>query len=90
MSKPLQLRTCLGCGARAPQCMLLRLARDGSGAIVADSRRCAPGRGGYLHRDGTCWERFAARKGLLRSLRVTLSRAERQELVARLREDSEL
>ena len=90
MSKVLQLRTCIGCGQHAPQGALLRLAVNADGGVVADCTRRLAGRGGYLHRDPRCWERFASRKGLVRSLRRALSRVERQELVARLRAKSEL
>ncbi|MBI4518851.1 MAG: YlxR family protein [Deltaproteobacteria bacterium] len=90
MSKSLQLRTCLGCGQRAPQPELVRLAAMPDGAIAADWRHRQPGRGGYLHQERSCWERFAARKGPVRSLQRSMSRAERQLLVARLRADSEL
>jgi len=90
VSKAMQIRTCLGCSARAPQRALLRLALDATGAAVPDPGRRAGGRGGYLHRDTLCWERFATRKGPVRSLRRTLSRSERQAVVARLQGDSEL
>ncbi|HUI28431.1 MAG TPA: YlxR family protein [Candidatus Kryptonia bacterium] len=89
MSKVVQLRTCVGCGARAPQSTLLRFAVQGGG-VAPDGRKRAPGRGGYLHRDPACWSRFAQRKGPVRSLRRSLSRAEREDLVARLRVNSEL
>lgn len=90
MSKVLHVRTCIGCGERAAQATLLRLAINGEGRLVVDATRHAAGRGGYLHRQAACWERFSARKGQVRSLRHTIDRSERQALIARLQADSEL
>jgi hypothetical protein len=84
------MRTCLGCGERAAQPTLLRLAIGADGHLIVDRIRRAPGRGGYLHRRAQCWERFAARKGMVRSLRRAVDRAERQAMIARLHADSEL
>ena len=93
MSKPLRVRTCVGCGERSPQATLVRLAVDAHGNVVPDPNRHASGRGGYLHGDPACWMLFAGRKGTLRSFRRAVSRSEREAVVARLarlRADSEL
>ncbi|MBI1813949.1 MAG: YlxR family protein [Deltaproteobacteria bacterium] len=89
MSKTLQLRTCIGCGARAGQAALVRIAADPQGTLTPVIRH-ASGRSAYLHRSAECWERFAGRKGPVRSLQRAVSRSERQTLVARLRAESEL
>jgi hypothetical protein len=60
------MRTCAGCGQRAPQSELLRFAaRDG--ALVAG--RQEPGRGAYTCRDLACFERAVERGRFARILR---------------------
>jgi predicted RNA-binding protein YlxR (DUF448 family) len=60
------LRTCAGCGRRAPQRALLRFtARDG--ALVAG--RGEPGRGAYTCRSLVCFDRAATRGMFARVLR---------------------
>ncbi len=78
------MRMCMGCGARAPQAELLRMSRtrDGSVGIAGRTPR---GRSGYLHRSEACWERFAARKGQVRSLGCSLDRTARITLVQELK-----
>ena len=64
MSNP--IRTCAGCGRRAPQSELQRFAaRDG--VLVAG--RTEPGRGAYTCRRLQCFERAVARRGFARVLR---------------------
>jgi len=60
------VRTCAGCGRRAPQRELLRFtARDG--ALVAG--RTEPGRGAYTCRNLACFERAATLGRFARVLR---------------------
>ncbi len=77
----------MGCGARAPQGELLRIARRADGTLQVVHTPPA-GRTGYLHRSGQCWERFAARKGPLRSLGHTVDKAVRLDLVQELTRQS--
>ncbi len=83
-NKHVPVRMCMGCGARALQPELLRVARarDGSLAIAG---RTQHGRTGYLHRRQECWERFAARKGPVRSLRYSIDKTTRIALVEELK-----
>jgi uncharacterized protein len=64
MSQP--IRTCAGCGRRAPQPELVRFA-----AVDGHLRqgRTLPGRGAYTCRRGECLERAVARKAFARVLR---------------------
>lgn len=82
------IRTCMGCGAAAPQSGLLRVVRSSDGALQLDAPRRVGGRGGYLHRRRDCWDRFAKRKGPLRSLRTSVDRPARAALVATLLMDA--
>lgn len=77
------IRTCVGCGARAPQGDLVRFVAV-AGALALDERRCLPGRGAYLHRQPSCWTALVRRRGAVRSLRATPSRAAREALLETL------
>jgi predicted RNA-binding protein YlxR (DUF448 family) len=64
------VRTCVGCGRKAPQPELLRFtAREGR--LVPG--RLEPGRGAYTCRRLACFERAVARRGFNRVLRQTVS-----------------
>jgi len=77
------VRTCVGCGARAPQRALVRFVAGPPGLRLDRSRR-ASGRGAYLHASPECWRTFARRRGPVRSLRVSPAPAERMALVEEL------
>lgn len=78
----------MGCGSTAPQGGLLRVVHTADGGLQLDPLRRAGGRGGYLHRSRDCWNRFAKRKGPLRSLRASVDRPARAALVAALLRDA--
>jgi predicted RNA-binding protein YlxR (DUF448 family) len=79
------IRTCVGCGVRASQRELLGLSSSPDGTLrVVDGRRRL-GRTAYLHRRLECWERFAARKGPVRSLRRGVEKSARIAVVQRLK-----
>jgi uncharacterized protein len=71
-------RTCVGCRAKAPRSVLMRIvavrAGDGSaeGAASAelDVRRRLPGRGAWLHPSPDCLDLALRRRALTRALRV--------------------
>lgn len=81
-SKPVRL--CMGCGGRAPQSELLRLAVAEDDTLAVVSRRHS-GRTGYLHRQQDCWDRFARRKGLVRSLGRAFGVTQRATFVQQLK-----
>jgi predicted RNA-binding protein YlxR (DUF448 family) len=63
------IRTCAGCGRKAPQAELVRfVARDG--ALLHAPK--GPGRGAYTCRRLACFERAAARRAFNRTLRQTV------------------
>ena len=67
MSVP--IRTCAGCGRKAPQGELVRfVAREGE---LAPSPK-GPGRGVYTCRRLACFERAAARRAFNRTLKATV------------------
>jgi predicted RNA-binding protein YlxR (DUF448 family) len=62
------IRTCAGCGRKAPQRELLRfVAADG-----ALTQGNGPGRGVYTCRRLSCFERAASRRAFNRTLRQTV------------------
>ena len=65
------IRTCIGCRKRDLDTHLLRvvLAPDGT-HVVPDPRRCAPGRGAWVHPDMGCLTTARDRKAYGRALRV--------------------
>jgi predicted RNA-binding protein YlxR (DUF448 family) len=85
-AKHIAIRSCLGCGKRDAKTAMLRIVRTSAGPLAVDAEGRRPGRGGYLHRLDDCWRSFAQRKGMLRSLRVSVERDARAVLVERLRE----
>ena len=67
MSEP--IRSCIGCGRKAPHSQLLRfVAQDGQ--LVEGARR--PGRGAYTCRRLACFERAVSRRAFNRTLRQTV------------------
>jgi uncharacterized protein len=60
------VRTCAGCGRKAPQSQLVRFAAS-NGVLVAG--RGVPGRGAYTCRRLSCFERAVACRAFARVLR---------------------
>lgn len=81
IAKP--VRMCMGCGGRAPQIELVRIVAADDSLTVVSSRHT--GRSGYLHRQPQCWDRFAGRKGLVRSLGRNVSLTSRATFVQQLK-----
>lgn len=80
------IRTCVGCGARDARSALVRFVCGTEGRLTLDQRRRLPGRGAWLHPSPACWDAFVARRGAVRSLRATPSRAAREGLRAAVTE----
>jgi len=77
--RAMPIRTCVGCGERAPQDRLVRFVVRGQD-LTLDARRRLAGRGAWLHRDPACWNAFVQRRGTVRSLRAAPSRVAREAL----------
>lgn len=63
------IRSCVGCGRKAPQSELLRFVAV-EGTLVPGAGK--PGRGAYTCRRLSCFERAAARRAFNRTLRRTV------------------
>ena len=68
------VRTCVGCGRKAPQPGLVRLKAD-AGSVVID-RAHTGGRGAWLHPAAACLERALQRRVFPRALRAADVRAD--------------
>jgi uncharacterized protein len=63
------VRTCVGCGRKAPQDELLRFVAC-EGTLTSSPK--GPGRGVYTCRRLACFERAAARRAFNRTLKTTV------------------
>jgi predicted RNA-binding protein YlxR (DUF448 family) len=63
------IRSCVGCGRRAPQSELIRFVAE-NGRLVPGASR--PGRGAYTCRRLACYERAVAGRAFNRTLRRTV------------------
>jgi predicted RNA-binding protein YlxR (DUF448 family) len=63
------IRSCVGCGRRAPQAELLRFVAENGFLTPGDGRA---GRGAYTCRRLSCFERAVARRAFNRTLRQTV------------------
>jgi uncharacterized protein len=63
------IRSCIGCGRKAPQAELLRFVATG-GKLVPGAG--LPGRGAYTCRRLSCFERAVSRRAFNRTLRRTV------------------
>jgi len=85
--KHIPQRTCVACRQTRPKRELIRIVRTPDGIIRVDETGKANGRGVYLCRNRTCWDKAvgSARRadaGLLAaSLRATVPEAERAALL---------
>jgi uncharacterized protein len=79
------VRTCIGCGLRDRRADMFRLVHAAGSGLLVDSGCNSGGRGAYLHHSEDCWVRFARRKGMVRSLKVSIDRSARAVLVDQLR-----
>ncbi len=76
-------RTCVGCGERDRQSVLVRFALAEGGEVVASGRHRA-GRGAYVHMRSDCIAGLARSRRLERSLRTRVERGARERFAERL------
>jgi uncharacterized protein len=63
------IRSCIGCGRKAPQGQLLRFAAADGQLVLGTG---IPGRGAYTCRRLACFERAVSRRAFNRTLRKTV------------------
>lgn len=81
-AKSLPQRTCVGCRAVNAKRQLVRLVRSAEGRVTVDPTGKAAGRGAYLHNRRACWQAALKGPALNQALRITLTEADRAELLA--------
>ncbi len=79
--KRIPQRTCLACRKVGAKRDLVRLVRSAEGKVVVDIKGKMVGRGAYLCRAGECWETGLKGGRLEHSLRTTLTRENREQLI---------
>lgn len=79
--KHLPLRTCVACLARDVKRSFVRIVRTPEGTLAIDPSGKRSGRGAYLCRKFTCWERAAHTDVLERALRTDVPAEFRAELL---------
>lgn len=75
----LPIRTCAGCGERAPRPAMRRIGLSADRCSL--EWRASGGRGTYLHERAECFARFVDAKKAIPGLRVRMERTERLRLV---------
>ena len=75
-------RTCVACRTPQPKRAMVRIVRTVPGAVVVDPTGKLSGRGAYLCRQASCWERGLRKDVLPRALKTSLSEADRAALEA--------
>lgn len=79
-------RTCVGCGKRDEQRVLMRFAVS-EGVLECRSPKSARGRSAYIHSSGACIERLEKSRWVDRSLRVRTDKHMRAHFASRLTPD---
>ncbi len=85
MQKP--MRRCVGCGISKEKNLLIRVVRDTEGNIHLDPTGRANGRGAYICRDEKCLEQAIKKKGLDRTLKVSVPDEVAEQLKKELMEN---
>lgn len=77
-------RTCIACRETKDKRDLIRVVRTPTGDLIIDPTGKANGRGAYLCRQASCWEKGLQKQRLAQALKVNLSAAELAQLQAYL------
>ena len=80
-ARPIAQRTCVACRQVRPKRELVRLVHTSGGDIEIDSTGKKEGRGAYLCPGRECWEKALKGKQLEQTLRINLTRENREQLI---------
>ena len=72
MAKAVPVRLCLGCREPKAKNEMLRIVRTGDGNVMIDLKGKVSGRGAYICKTKSCFEKAVKSKALDRSLGVTI------------------
>lgn len=76
-------RTCIACRETKDKRDLIRVVRTPTGTLIIDPTGKANGRGAYLCRQASCWEKGLQKQRLAQALKVNLPVKELSELETR-------
>jgi len=79
--KHIPRRTCVACGRVMPKRELIRLVRISDASVEVDTSGKKAGRGAYLCQLKECWEIGLKGARLERTLRASLTRDNREQLI---------
>ena len=65
-------RLCSGCQTFQDKKVMIRIVRTPTGEVIIDPSGKAPGRGGYVCRNGECLKKACSGKGLDRALKTSV------------------
>ena len=77
-------RTCIACRETKDKRELIRVVRTPEGQVIIDPTGKANGRGAYLCRQASCWEKGLQKQRLAQALKAALSVEELTQLQAYL------
>ena len=80
-TKHVPQRTCVSCRTTSDKRAFVRAVRTPEGAVEVDESGRKNGRGAYLCEQRSCWEQALERDRLGRALRMTITAAQRDELL---------
>lgn len=89
MEKKKPMRRCVGCNVSKEKKELIRVIRDMNGEVHLDATGRANGRGAYVCRNMECLELAVKRKGLERSLKMSIPDETFEDLKKELSEHGE-
>ena len=73
-------RTCIACRAVKAKRELVRIVRTPARTVAVDQTGKAPGRGAYLCKQQSCWEKGLTKDAIKRVLKVSVVQEEAEDL----------
>ena len=74
-------RSCVACAQKFPKQDLIRIVKTPEGAVIVDLNAKSAGRGAYLCRTPSCWQRGIEKGGLKRSFKLEISTQDKSSLL---------
>ena len=74
-------RSCVACAQKLPKLDLIRIVKTPKGAVTVDPDAKSAGRGAYLCRTPSCWQKGIEKGALERSLKLEISTQDKASLL---------
>lgn len=81
-NKHVPQRTCIGCRKSKDKSELLRIVCGEDGSVTVDESMKAPGRGAYICKDMSCFDKAVKTKAIERALKLTAGKTDTKDLRA--------